>query len=101
MTIANGSDVGVFTHGENARELELMVAYGMRRGRRCEPPPRSRRPCCGRDKELGRIAPGYLADLVAVKGDPLADISVVERPVVVVKGGQIAADGLLTRDVPS
>ena len=44
----------------------------------------------GKDKELGRIAPGYLADLVAVKGDPLADISVIEKPALVVKDGRVA-----------
>jgi imidazolonepropionase-like amidohydrolase len=89
VTIANGSDVGVFTHGENYRELKLMVAYGM-------PPKEALRAATAtaaavlrKDKELGRIAPGFLADLVAVKGDPLTDIAVIERPVVVVKNGQI------------
>jgi imidazolonepropionase-like amidohydrolase len=92
VTIANGSDVGVFTHGENYRELELMVAYGM-------PPREALRAATAtaaavlrKDKELGRIAPGFLADLVAVKGDPLVDISVIERPAVVVKDGRVALE---------
>ena len=93
VTIANGSDVGVFTHGENARELEADGRLRhVARGTPCGPRPRSRQPCFGKDKELGRIAPGYLADLVAVKGDPLADISVIERPAVVVKDGRVAFD---------
>jgi imidazolonepropionase-like amidohydrolase len=92
VTIANGSDVGVFAHGKNARELELMVAYGM-------PPKEALRAATStaaavlrKDKELGRIAPSYLADLIAVKGDPLADISVIEKPALVIKDGRVAAE---------
>ncbi|MEO7420374.1 MAG: amidohydrolase family protein, partial [Thermoanaerobaculia bacterium] len=92
VTIANGSDVGVFTHGENARELKLMVAYGMSPGQALRAATSIAAAVLRKDKELGRIAPGYLADLVAVKGDPLADISVVERPALVVKDGRVAFD---------
>jgi imidazolonepropionase-like amidohydrolase len=90
VTIANGSDVGVFAHGKNARELELMVAYGMTPGQALRAATATAAAVLRKDKELGRIAPGYLADLVAVKGDPLADISVIEKPALVVKSGQVA-----------
>ncbi|HSU83923.1 MAG TPA: amidohydrolase family protein [Thermoanaerobaculia bacterium] len=90
VTIANGSDVGVFAHGKNARELELMVAYGMTPGQALKAATITAAAVLGREKDLGRIAPGYLADLVAVKGDPLAEISTIERPVVVVKEGRVA-----------
>jgi imidazolonepropionase-like amidohydrolase len=89
VTIANGSDVGVFTHGENYRELELMVAYGMSSKEALRAATATAAAVLRKDKELGRIAPGFLADLVAVKGDPLTEISVIERPVLVVKSGQI------------
>ncbi|HEY0514020.1 MAG TPA: amidohydrolase family protein [Thermoanaerobaculia bacterium] len=92
VTIASGSDVGVFAHGENARELKLMVAYGMSPGQALRAATITAAAVLRKDKELGRIAPGYLADLVAVKGDPLADISAIEKPVVVVKGGQVALE---------
>ncbi len=92
VTIANGSDVGVFAHGRNARELELMVAYGMTPGQALRAATATAAAVLRKDKELGRIAPGYLADLVAVKGDPLADISVIERPALVVKSGQVALE---------
>ncbi|HEY2289184.1 MAG TPA: amidohydrolase family protein [Thermoanaerobaculia bacterium] len=92
VTIANGSDVGVFAHGQNARELELMVAYGMSPKEALRAATATAAAVLGRGKDLGKIAPGYLADLVAVKGDPLAEISAIERPVVVVKEGRVAAN---------
>jgi imidazolonepropionase-like amidohydrolase len=90
VTIANGSDVGVFAHGKNARELELMVAYGMSPKEALRAATVTAATVLRKDKELGRIAPGYLADLVAVRGDPLADISVIERPDLVVRDGRVA-----------
>jgi len=92
VTIACGSDVGVFAHGENSRELELMVAYGM-------PPLEALRSATTtaamvlrKEKDLGRVAIGYVADLIAVRGDPLADLSIVRKPVVVLKAGKIELD---------
>jgi imidazolonepropionase-like amidohydrolase len=85
--IANGSDVGVFAHGKNARELELMVAYGMSPKDALRAATATAATVLRQDKELGRLAPGYLADLVAVRGNPLEDIAVLEKPVLVVKGG--------------
>jgi imidazolonepropionase-like amidohydrolase len=92
VTIANGSDVGVFAHGENAREIELMVAFGMSPKDALKAATATAAAVLGKGKELGRLAPGYLADLVAFRGDPLVDISALRHPVLVVKDGWIAAD---------
>jgi imidazolonepropionase-like amidohydrolase len=88
VTICNGSDVGVFTHGDNARELELLVDYGMR-------PVNALIAATGGNaralalSDRGRIAPGLLADLVAVQGDPLADITALRDVRLVLKGGAV------------
>ncbi|HEY0782582.1 MAG TPA: amidohydrolase family protein, partial [Thermoanaerobaculia bacterium] len=92
VTIANGSDVGVFSHGKNAREIELMVEYGMTPRAALRAATITAAAVLRHEKDLGKLAPGYLADVVAVRGDPLLDVKVLASPVLVVAAGRVVAD---------
>jgi imidazolonepropionase-like amidohydrolase len=88
VTIACGSDAGVFAHGANAREIELMAACGMTPAEALRAATRTAARIVGRD--LGALAVGRGADLVALDADPLRDPAALRRPVLVVKDGRVA-----------
>ncbi len=88
VTIVAGGDVGVFSHGENARELELMVEYGMSPLEVLKSVTTVNARVFGLGEQLGALKAGYLADLVAVKGRPDQDIRVLRHPDWVIKDGK-------------
>ena len=89
VTIASGSDVGVFTHGDNARELELMVAYGMTPIAALRSATSVDARVLHMDTQIGKVAAGMQADLIAVDGDPSKDISALRKIKLVMKAGNV------------
>ncbi len=89
VKIAFGTDAGVFPHGENAREFVLMVEAGMPALEAIRSATLSAAALLDQSSNLGVIAPGYTADIVAVSGDPLQDISVLQQVKFVMKNGVI------------
>jgi imidazolonepropionase-like amidohydrolase len=89
VTILMGGDVGVFTHGDNAREMELMVDYGMKPIDVLRSATSVNADVFGYGEKIGRIKKGLFADLVAVQGDPSADIKNVRAVKMVMKDGVI------------
>jgi imidazolonepropionase-like amidohydrolase len=89
VTMCMGGDVGVYAHGDNAREMELMVDYGMTPLAVMKVATSGNARMLHWESRVGRVAPGLLADVVAVRGDPIKDIRAVRNVVLVMKGGVI------------
>jgi imidazolonepropionase-like amidohydrolase len=90
VQFAVGSDVGPFPHGTQGRELELMVQYGMKPLAVLQADLINGAKLLGWEGQIGQLKAGYLADIIAVPGNPLDDISAVERVKFVMKGGVVA-----------
>ncbi|MBL8760630.1 MAG: amidohydrolase family protein [Phycisphaerae bacterium] len=95
VKIAFGTDTGVSTHGENAREFGLMVKGGMTPEQAIISATITAAELCGMSRLVGTLEPGKRADLISVRGDPRADVTLLERVGAIVKDGAVVrgADG--------
>ncbi len=91
VRLAFGTDAVVYPHGENARQFPYMLAAGMTPWQALQSATAVAADLLGSDSGVGYAEPGRFADLVGYEGDPLADVSLYERPAAVVKGGVLSA----------
>ena len=89
VPMAMGSDVGPFPHGTQARELDLMVKYGMTPLAALQADLLNGAKLLGWQDQIGALRPGFLADIIAVPGNPLGDISILQKVSFVMKGGTV------------
>jgi imidazolonepropionase-like amidohydrolase len=89
VTIAFGTDAGVFEHGKNGGEFALLVKNGMTPTEALASATTGAAKVLGMDSEIGKIAVGYSADMIAVDANPLTDIRTLEKPQWVMVRGRI------------
>ena len=92
VTICMGGDVGVFPHGDNAREMEMMVEYGMKPVDVLRSATSVNADVFGYGDKIGRIKKGLFADIIAVKEDPSINIHAIRNNVFIMKNGKIYKD---------
>ena len=88
VKIAYGTDAGVYPHGNNAKQFAYMVRYGMTPMQAIQSATTVAADLMRRSNDVGSLSPGHYADLIAVQGDPLKDITVLEHVAHVIKGGE-------------
>jgi len=99
--MAYGTDSGVYPHGWNGRQFLHMVKWGMTPLQAIQAATISAAELLGWQDKVGQLVPGAYADLIAVKGDPLADVTVLERVDLVMKGGELFRNKLTADPVKS
>ena len=102
VRIVAGTDAGGFVHGDNARELELMVEKGMSASLAIQAATGYAAECCGLGNDVGTVTKGKLADILVVDGDPLGNISILrdrERLLLIMKGGDAHKNLLPVREL--
>jgi len=96
VKLAYGTDSGVYPHGLNARQLPYLVRYGMTTAEALRSATVVASELLGWGDRVGRLAPGYAADLIGVEGDPLADVGILSDVPIVMKAGMLVKDARRT-----
>lgn len=92
VKIAYGTDAGVYPHGQNAKQLPYMVKYGMTPMQAIQSATTVSAALMGKSAEVGAVSAGRYADMIAVAGDPLADIAILSSVAKVMKGGVVVRE---------
>ncbi|HEX2803664.1 MAG TPA: amidohydrolase family protein, partial [Sphingomicrobium sp.] len=87
-----GSDAGVYPHGHNGKQFAKMVQWGMTPLQAIQAATVNAGEALGRPGDVGQIAPGFYGDIIAVRGDPLADVTLLENVGAVIKGGMLVKE---------
>ncbi|HVU86775.1 MAG TPA: amidohydrolase family protein [Pirellulales bacterium] len=101
VKVAFGTDAGVYPHGDNGKQFFYMVKYGLTPAQAIRAATSDAAELIGRPKDVGRVAPGLYADLIAVDADPLADVRALEKVEFVMKGGVVIKDELTAAGEPA
>jgi imidazolonepropionase-like amidohydrolase len=94
VKMAFGTDAGVYPHGDNAKQFHYMVMFGMTPAQAIQAATWNAADLIGRANDVGSLAPGHYADLIAVADDPLQRVETLEHVLVVVKGGAVVKNEL-------
>jgi imidazolonepropionase-like amidohydrolase len=99
VKMAFGTDAGVYPHGDNAKQFVTMVRFGMTPAQAIRTATQNSADLIGRSNDVGTIEAGKYADIIAVEGDPLGDVAVLQSVGFVMKGGVVYKDTLANTPV--
>jgi imidazolonepropionase-like amidohydrolase len=99
VKVAYGTDAGVYPHGDNAKQFFYMVKYGLTPAQSIRSATTDAADLLGRSADVGRVAEGRFADIIAISADPLQDVRALENVGFVMKGGKVYVDTLTGKNL--
>ena len=101
VKVAFGTDAGVYPHGDNAKQFYYLVKYGLTPAQSIRSATADAADLLGRSADVGSIAEGRFADIIAISADPLNDVRALENVRFVMKGGKVYVDKLTGKNLAS